>query len=80
MMDLTEFYEIWNQKHCELIVQGPAIRNKLMADFCEETILNAKNAYYNTEKPVMTDEAYDKTEEYLRLLRPDSKALEKVGS
>jgi NAD-dependent DNA ligase len=51
-----------------------------MADFCESQIILAKKAYYDTESPIMEDIVYDKFEDYLKIIRPDSKVLEKVGT
>lgn len=53
-------------------------RNNKMADYIEEIIVKAKNTYYAGE-PIMSDQYYDKLENILRLLRPDSKMLEKIG-
>lgn len=54
-------------------------RNNKMADYCEKMIVKAKEMYYNAGDIIMSDEQYDKFEEYLKLLRPDSKILEMVG-
>jgi NAD-dependent DNA ligase len=50
-----------------------------MADFCEKLVIDAKNAYYKTDSPIMTDQVFDKLEEYLKILRPNSDVLKKVG-
>ena len=80
----------WNALHCECVVENELAgrkgresadyRNNRMADYCEEQIVKAKEAYYNTSEVIMTDQMYDKLEDWLRLLRPTSKILEKVGS
>lgn len=80
MITIKEFYDIWNELHCKYIVQGPEVRNNLMADWCEEQIILAKKYYYDTENPLYSDETYDKIELNLKSLRPTSKVLEKVGS
>lgn len=51
-----------------------------MADWCEEQILLAKKAYYTTENALYEDDAYDNIEMRLKILRPDSSVLQKVGS
>lgn len=78
-MSVKDFIEEWNRLHCIFIQEGPEIRNKKMADWLEEKILEAKEAYYNTGTPIMEDATYDKMENYLKTLRPGSKILEKVG-
>ena len=80
MIDIKDLRDTWNQMHCELIKQGPTIRNELMANWCEEQIILAKKAYYNTENSLYTDEAYDSIEDNLRVIRPTSNVLKKVGS
>ena len=73
---LFHFYNL----HVEYIKQGSEARNLLMIKYCEEQILAAKQAYYNTEDPIMEDQVYDKIEDYLRVLDPNNSLLEKVGS
>lgn len=76
-----EYTKIWNDLHCKYIHKyGADKRNELMADHCEELILKAKEVYYNTGNTIMTDATYDYYEDKLRILRPTSKALEKVGT
>ncbi len=75
----------WNEQHCALVATArdlelpSSFRNEKMADYCESVILKAKEAYYDGT-PIMTDVWYDKIEDNLRILRPNSKMLEKVGS
>lgn len=42
--------------------------------------VKAKHYYYNTDHPIMTDEAFDALEEELRIACPDWIALEKTGT
>lgn len=67
--------EEWNRLH----VISIHLRNEFFADYCEEIILKAKKSYYDTGKTIMSDEKYDGVERKLKLLRPKSKVLEKVG-
>ncbi len=81
--------EEWNEQHCKYVQinrdngrithEAASFRNNRMADYCESVILKAKEAYYDGT-PIMTDVWYDKIEDNLRILRPNSKMLEKVGS
>lgn len=80
MITIKEFYDIWNELHCRFIKQGAKSRNSQCANWCEEQIILAKKAYYETGNPIMEDNVYDKIESYLTILRPCSKILEKVGS
>ena len=80
MITIKEFHLIWNELHCLYIKQGAEARNQLMIKYCEEQILAAKDAYYNSESPIMEDAVYDKIEEYLRTLDPNNPTLEKVGA
>ena len=54
-------------------------RNNKMADYCEEMIVKAKDAYYNTDSPIMDANRYAPFQGMLKLLRPNSKVLVKVG-
>ena len=80
MITFNEFNDIWNEKHIEYIKQGSEIRNKLMIKLCEEYILAAKEAYYNTGDPMFDDNTYDKLEGYLRTLDPSNIISNKVGA
>lgn len=85
-----EYTDEWNEKHFQCVSDGrsnnlsPAAhaeyRNNIMADHCEDMIVLAKKAYYDSDNPIMEDSQYDKFEDYLRILRPDSKVLQKVGN
>ena len=72
MITIKEFYPIWNELHCKNIVYGSNARNELMANWLESQILEAKAAYYKSEKTLYDDQTYDKLEEYLKVLRPES--------
>lgn len=74
-----EWIVLWNKMHIEHCKKGGAIRNNIMADYCEEMILAAKKAYYGSSEVIMSDTRYDWFEDTLKLLRPDSNILEKVG-
>lgn len=78
-MDLKEFYEIWNRRHRECVSNNPDTRNDIMASWLEEQILKAKDAYYQSAQPIMDDNVYDKMEEYLKIINPNSPVLQKVG-
>lgn len=54
-------------------------RNDKMADYLEEIMIMAKKEYYTTGEPIMDDPQYDKMEDVLKLLRPNSNVLKKVG-
>ena len=74
-----EWLEDWVKLHQKYTVEGSDIRNNKMADYCEEKILEAKEAYYDSGETIMSDKYYDRLEDNLKILRPDSKVLEKVG-
>lgn len=80
MMDIKDFREVWNAMHIKCCATNPETRNEIMGKWLEDQIIAAKAAYYNTESPLMEDNVYDKMEEYLRMINPDSPVLEKVGS
>jgi len=81
MKEDKEYSKIWNDMHIKLINKHtPSKRNDLMADYCETMILKAKDAYYNTGTVIMSDRQYDDFEDKLRILRPTSKVLDKVGA
>ena len=75
MKDHKEYLDMWNDNHLLLIRK----RNTTMAELCENLIVTAKEAYYNGS-PIMEDKTYDWFEDRLRILNPDSKILDKVGS
>ena len=90
MKDDKDYLDDWNNLHCKCVKENNKVgrngkesadyRNGVMADYCEEMILKGKEAYYGTGNIIMTDQQYDKFENILKLLRPNSKILEKVGS
>jgi len=46
----------------------------------EKIIIQAINDYYNTDKPLLTDNTFDILETILREKKPNSKAFDKVGA
>jgi len=71
-----EYTAEWNDLHIKYVAE----RNNKMADYCEDLIVEAKEAYYDSDASIMSDKTYDKLERYLGILRPDSEILIKVGS
>lgn len=53
---------------------------KLTQKQLENVILEASNAYYNTESPILSDMAFDTLFELLNDKYPNSSALDKIGS
>lgn len=80
MMTIQDFHQTWNELHIQCTAANPESRNEEMAKWLESQILNAKTLYYNTESPIMEDRVYDKMEDYLRILNPDSDVLKRVGA
>lgn len=90
-LDDKEFTEMWNYEFSRLIIARNTVIengckpldnsiNSGMADYCELMILKAKELYYSGGETLMSDLNYDKLEDRLRMLRPDSEVLEKVGT
>ena len=77
MKDHQEIIIEWNKMFCSVVLTDTDT-NTFMADYCERSILAAKEAYYEGS-PIMLDTSYDWFEDRLRRLRPDSKIMEKVG-
>lgn len=77
---LQQWCDDWNVLHIKYIKIGVNYRNEKMADYCEQIILKAKDSYYNTGQRIMDDHTFDRHEAWLKLLRPDSRILLKVGS
>ena len=53
---------------------------KLTQKRLENVILEASNAYYNTDSPILSDMAFDTLFELLKDKYPNSSALDKIGS
>lgn len=76
-----EWGEIWNEEFKKRLKENkpyPYVNEK-MADYLEQLLLKAKEVYYNTGEPIMSDSRYDRFEENLRLLRSNSEVLKQVG-
>ena len=79
-MDIKDFWNLQNIEHCRAVINFTyETWLEHMVKWYEEMILTAKKSYYVSEEPIMDDQAYDKCEELLRLIKPDSLALSKVG-
>lgn len=78
-LDDKAFTEMWNCEYCRLVICRYSDVNSGMADYCERMIIKAKELYYSSGETIMSDLNYDKLEDRLRMLRPDSDVLEKVG-
>ena len=61
--------------------QNPHIEGlELDISLLEKIIIQAINDYYNTDKPLLTDNTFDILETILREKKPNSKAFDKVGA
>ena len=49
-------------------------------ELLEKILLQAKEAYYNTDKPLFTDESYDILEKCLQERKPDSELFKLTGA
>lgn len=54
--------------------------NEWKIDWLEKHIIRAKDAYYNSDNPWCDDQVYDRMENHLKVLKPDSPVLTMVGS
>ena len=70
----------WRDKYNVVWKDGIAQQRTIMAKWLESVMLEAKEAYYETDKPIMSDQMYDEFEHRLKINDPKSKILEKVGS
>lgn len=89
-LTIEDFWIMQNQTHIEIVAEFRALNQTPeqnqeywtteMSNWYETLIDKAKDAYYNTGEAVMDDETYDKIEECLRLIKPDSDRLDQVGA
>ena len=75
--DWKYWLDEWNAMHIKHA--GKEDRNDIMADWLEVILDEAKTAYYTSSSPTMNDKSYDRLEADLRMLRPTSYVLTKVG-
>ena len=90
MIHEDEWVGRWNARYKKLVAesrvnqltgsQAADFINNGMAKYCEEIIIEAKRSYYSSGEPIMSDSYYDKIEDRLRKLNPNSSILEKVGT
>ena len=83
MKTTKDWIEHWNVEHKRLVrlhTGNSELINAGLANYCENLMLKAKRAYYETGKPIMSDHWFDRLEASLKLLRPESKVLRAVGS
>ena len=88
-MTHKEFWKFHNENYKRLVSEARILQleqphfndylNSGMADVLEKLIIEAKKFYYTTGNPLMSDQEYDKTEELLRNIKPESSVLQKVG-
>ena len=88
-IEIKEMWLLQNEQHClaiskcrQLNLVEPEFHEcwlNHMTSWYEGEIMRAKTAYYAEGEPIYSDMAYDKIEEILRRLKPDSMVLSKVG-
>ena len=54
--------------------------SNLTIDEIEQAITFSADKYYNTDKPVISDDVYDLLIDYLKLKNPKSKVLMNIGA
>jgi NAD(P)H-flavin reductase len=88
-LEVEDFYTLQNETHIEVVsefrkkgLEGTDAQvywTNQMSDWYEDILMKAKKAYYDGV-PIMSDKAFDKFEEYLRAIKPQSQVLKQVGS
>jgi hypothetical protein len=88
-LEVEEFYTLQNETHIEVVSEfrkkglagsdAQLYWTTEMSNWYEDLLLQGKKAYY-AGKPIMSDSAFDKIEEMLRYIKPDSDVLKRVGS
>lgn len=80
--DTSELTEYWNQLHKLVIRMGASsqCRNDIFAIYIEDILKQASVAYYTTGETIMTDAVYDSLEDSLKVIKPQSPLLNKVGT
>lgn len=78
MKTYKQWLNLLNKDNKEYINQDQSYRDKKLTEWLETTLLSAKKEYY-TGEPIMSDSSYDKFEEMLKRLNPDSSVLQMVG-
>jgi len=88
-LEVDDLWKLQNETHLEVVtefrskgLQGEDAQvywTTELSNWYESLLLQGKKAYY-AGKPIMSDPAFDKLEELLRLIKPESELLKQVGS
>lgn len=88
-MTYKEFWRLHNDTHISGVSEARRLNleqpefNEKIAEFqskmLEQLIIKAKDYYYRIGEPMMDDQVYDKAEEVLRAIKPDSEVFNMVG-